>query len=53
MGNIINVGISDAGFTNTDRTTIYNAIADRLTSAFGAYFDTSDESPDGQVMGLS
>ena len=52
MANIINVGVTEDGFLNTDRTTIYNAISDRLTSAFGSYFDTSAESPDGQVIGV-
>lgn len=52
MANVIDVGVTDEGFINTDRTTIYNAIADRLTSAFGSYFDTSEESPDGQFIGV-
>ena len=52
MANIIDVGVTEDGFLNTDRTTIYNAISDRLTSAFGSYFDTSAESPDGQVIGV-
>lgn len=52
MANIIKVGVTEDGFINTDRTTIYNAIADRLVAAFGSYFDTSEESPDGQVIGV-
>lgn len=52
MANIIEVGVTEDGFVNTDRTTIYNAIADRLVAAFGSYFDTSEESPDGQVIGV-
>ena len=52
MAHIIDVGVTEDGFLNTDRTTIYNAISDRLTSAFGSYFDTSAESPDGQVIGV-
>lgn len=52
MANIINVGVTADGFINTDRQTIYNAISDQLQAAFGAYFDTSAESPDGQVIGV-
>lgn len=52
MANIIDVGITEDGFLNTDRITIYKAISDRLASAFGSYFDTSAESPDGQVIGV-
>ena len=52
MANIIDVGVTEDGFLNTDRITIYDAISDRLTSAFGSYFDTSAESPDGQVIGV-
>lgn len=53
MANVIDVGVTDEGFINTDRTTIYNAIADRLVAAFGSYFDTSEESPDGQFIGVT
>ena len=52
MANIINVGVTTDGFINTDRTTIYNAISDQLQAAFGSYFDTSAESPDGQYIGV-
>lgn len=52
MANIIEVGVTEDGFVNTNRTTIYNAIADRLVAAFGSHFDTSEESPDGQVIGV-
>lgn len=52
MANIINVGVTADGFINTDRQTIYNAISDRLQAAFGTYFDTSAESPDGQYIGV-
>ena len=52
MANIINVGVTADGFINTDRQTIYNAISDQLQAAFGAYFDTSAESPDGQYIGI-
>ena len=52
MANIIEVGVTEAGFVNTDRRTIYNAIADRLVAAFGSHFDTSEESPDGQIIGV-
>lgn len=52
MANIINVGVTADGYINTDRQTIYNAISDQLQAAFGAYFDTSAESPDGQYIGI-
>lgn len=52
MSNLIDVGVTDTGFKNTTRDDIYNKIAGRLVASFGSQFDTSQESPDGQVIAV-
>lgn len=51
MAGILDVGVRNEGFLNAERSTIYTAIANKLRASFGAQFDTSPESPDGQVIG--
>ena len=51
MAGILDVGVRNEGFLNTERSVIYTAIANRLRASFGAQFDVSPESPDGQVIG--
>lgn len=51
MANILDVGVRNEGFLNTERSVIYTAIANKLRAAFGAQFDVSPESPDGQIIG--
>ena len=52
MSNLIDVGVTDTGFQNTTRDDIYAKIGSRLKASFGSQFDTSQESPDGQVIAV-
>lgn len=52
MSNILDVGVTDKGFKNTTRDDIYNKVAGRLVASFGSQFDTSQESPDGNVIAV-
>lgn len=51
MANVLDVGVRNEGFLNTERSTIYTIIANKLRASFGAQFDVSPESPDGQIIG--
>ena len=45
-------GVDSDGFTKKSRDEIINDISYRMKSKFGEQFDTSPESPDGQLIGI-
>lgn len=45
-------GITDQGFVRKPLSEIINGLNSKLVAAFGSTFDTSPESPDGQVIGI-
>ncbi|HEI0612418.1 TPA: baseplate J/gp47 family protein [Escherichia coli] len=45
-------GVTDNGFVVKPLSTILGSLNNRFTAAFGSTFDTSPESPDGQVIGI-
>lgn len=45
-------GVTDKGFVRKPLSVILESLNNRFTAAFGSTFDTSPESPDGQVIGI-
>lgn len=49
----IQYGVTDNGFVRKPLSVIIDSLNSRYTAAFGSTFDTSPESPDGQVIGIT
>lgn len=48
----ITYGVTEAGFVRKPLSVIVDSLNSRLKAEFGSTFDTSPESPDGQVIGI-
>ena len=48
----IQYGVTDLGFVRKPLTVILNNLNNKFIAEFGSNFDTSPESPDGQVIGV-
>ena len=48
----IQYGVTDDGFVRKPIYVILSSLNNKFKAAFGANFDTSPESPDGQVIGI-
>lgn len=45
-------GVTDKGFVRKPLSAVVDSLNSRFTAAFGSTFDTSPESPDGQIIGI-